>query len=374
MKRIALVIGLILAIGFAHVSPAAAQENGQPVVRGVLFWLDTCPHCHYVIEEVLPPLQEQYGDQLDIQLIEVDSQEKADVFYAAGAVVGLTPETIGVPLLVVGDNVLTGSVQIPEELPGLIEGYLAEGGVGWPELPGLEPFVAASEPVTGVEATAPEGEPGPVVDSAGTTDSVAAPVDEPVSDSAAPTGISGSIPAFLTLAGMVLALAFVAVMPALVRSGKVQPPEAGWVAAVIPALAAAGIVVAGYLAYVETQAVAPICGPVGDCATVQTSAYSKVLGVPVGIIGIIGYAAILAAWFAGRNGNAAARTLLLGMTVIGVVYSIYLTWLELFVIHAVCMWCISSAVIMTLLLLAAALWLAQLWTAEPDAPGETAPA
>lgn len=365
MKRIALVISLILAIGFVYVSPAGAQEDGQPVVRGVLFWLDTCPHCHYVIEEVLPPLQEQYGDQLDIQLIEVDSEEKAAAFYAAGEVAGLTPETIGVPLLVVGDNVLTGSAQIPEELPGLIEGYLAEGGVGWPELPGIEALMPDDGPPL-------VAEPGPVVDSAGATNSVAAPVDEPVSDSAAPAGISGSIPAFLTLAGMVLALAFVAVMPALVRSGKLQPPEAGWVAAVIPGLAAAGIVVAGYLAYVETQAVAPLCGPVGDCATVQTSAYSKLFGIPVGIIGIAGYVAILGAWFAGRNGNAAARTLLLGMTVIGVVYSIYLTWLELFVIHAVCMWCISSAVIMTLLLLAAALWLAQLWTAEPDVPGQTA--
>src|SRR5690606_11774840 len=104
---------------------------------------------------------------------------------------------------------------IPEELPGLIEGYLAEGGVGWPELPGIEALLPDDGPPL-------VAEPGPVVDSAGTTDSVAAPVDEPVSDSAAPTGISGSIPAFLTLADMVLALAFVAVMPALVRSGKVR--------------------------------------------------------------------------------------------------------------------------------------------------------
>lgn len=370
MKRILFALCILVVVSTTTISIAHAGD--EPVVRGVLFWLDTCPHCHYVGDEVLPPLQEQYGDQLDIQLIMLDSEDKAAVFHAAGAAAGLLPEEMGVPLLVVGDTVMMGSAEIPEQLPGLIERYLAEGGVDLPDLPGLDALVQVGDPALVHESGAVDKAPA-VVESVDTPGSVAAPIDEPVIDLAAPTGISGSIPAFVVLAGMVTALAFVAVMPFLARGGSVRPPEGRWVSAAIPVLAAAGILVAAYLAYVEAQAVAPICGPVGDCAAVQTSEYSRLFGVPVGYIGIAGYVAILAAWFAGRNGNAVARGLLLGMAVIGVLYSIYLTWLELFVIRAVCMWCVSSAVIMTLIMLAAAAWLASTWTSSPtDTAGRPA--
>ena len=118
----------------------------------------------------------------------------------------------------------------------------------------------------------------------------------------------------------------------------------------------AGIGVAGYLAYVETQAVPAVCGPVGDCNTVQSSSYARLFGVlPIGVIGVIGYLAILAAWIISRLSiHPLAEWAALanfGMTFGGVLFSIYLTYLEPFVIKAVCMWCVSSAVIMTALLL-----------------------
>ena len=95
-------------------------------------------------------------------------------------------------------------------------------------------------------------------------------------------------------------------------------------------------------------------------AIVPATSPGTVVGA-VGFIGIGGYLAMLGAWVWGRSGNATARLLLLGMAAVGVVASIYLTWLELFVIEAVCMWCLSSAVIMGLMLLAAAAWLAAAW-------------
>lgn len=356
MKRFFLVFVLALAAGAAYAAPARAQADPQPVVRGVLFWMDSCPHCHYVIDEVLPPLLEQYGAQLDIVLIEVDSQPAAERFQAAGAAFGKSPDELGVPFLIVGDHVLVGSQQIPDELPGLIESYLAAGGVDIPNVDGLtglqraavEPPVAA--PTAGVEM--------------GEADTTAAPQV---------SGISGGIPAFLVLAGMVLALVFAGVMLLLVRGGSAGAPAAGWAGWAIPALAVAGLAVAGYLTYVETQAAAAVCGPVGDCNAVQSSAYARLFGVPVGVIGLAGYVAILSAWLWGRSGKATARALLAGMAAVGVLFSIYLTYVELFVIKAVCMWCLSSAVIMTLLLLAAAAWLAQAWTAAPHpVPGRPA--
>jgi uncharacterized membrane protein len=95
--------------------------------------------------------------------------------------------------------------------------------------------------------------------------------------------------------------------------------------------------------------------------------------LPIGILGLAGYVAMLAAWFRGRAGSIMARGLLVGMAAFGVAFSVYLTYLELFVIEAVCLWCLSSAVIMTLILLAAAAWLVGAWAAQtPQVTGQAA--
>ena len=110
------------------------------------------------------------------------------------------------------------------------------------------------------------------------------------------------------------------------------------------------------MTYVETQAVEAVCGPIGDCNTVQSSEYAMLFGVlPVGVLGLVGYAAILIAWLIQRLRNDKladyASLALLGMGLFGTLFSIYLTYLEIFVIEAVCLWCISSAVIMSLIML-----------------------
>jgi uncharacterized membrane protein len=166
--------------------------------------------------------------------------------------------------------------------------------------------------------------------------------------------------AAVVMVGMLAALVyagFVFVRAWYGHGGKPASPPA-WMDALIPGLAIVGLGVAGYLAYVETQAVPAVCGPVGDCNAVQASPYAKLFGVlPVGVVGIIGYVAILLAWLWGRLRSDRladyAPLVILGMAVLGVLFSVYLTYLELFVIHAVCMWCLASAVIMMLLMLLA---------------------
>jgi len=129
-----------------------------------------------------------------------------------------------------------------------------------------------------------------------------------------------------------------------------------WVDSLIPILAFIGFGVAGYLSYVETQLVQAACGPIGDCNAVQSSPYARLFGVmPVGVLGVMGYLAILAAWLFPRLWrNLIARympLLVFGLSLLGVLFSLYLTFLEPFMIKAVCMWCLTSAAIMTLLLL-----------------------
>jgi thiol-disulfide isomerase/thioredoxin len=121
----------------ALATPAPTAHAGIAVVRAVMFWMEGCPHCHAVIEEVLPPLQRKYAEQLDIRLIEVKTAEDVERLYQASAEWGIPRQNVAVPLLVIGNRVLIGSAQIPAELPGLIEQYLAAGGVGFPRWAGF---------------------------------------------------------------------------------------------------------------------------------------------------------------------------------------------------------------------------------------------
>jgi uncharacterized membrane protein len=115
----------------------------------------------------------------------------------------------------------------------------------------------------------------------------------------------------------------------------------------IGAIAALGAAIATYLVYVHYAGIEPICAAGGGgCHKVQTSAYAKLAGIPVAVLGLIGYILILASLLVrGDNGLIGAAVLALG----GFGFSAYLTYRELFTIHAICQWCVGSAVLMTLL-------------------------
>ncbi|MCW3050395.1 MAG: vitamin epoxide reductase family protein [Solirubrobacterales bacterium] len=114
----------------------------------------------------------------------------------------------------------------------------------------------------------------------------------------------------------------------------------------ILALALVGFGVAAYLTYVHYEGIRPVCGLGGDCEKVQTSQWSEVGGVPVALIGLIGYALILASLFVpGEAGRLAGAFLAL----VGFAFSAYLSYRELFSIDAICPWCVVSACVMTLL-------------------------
>jgi uncharacterized membrane protein len=112
-----------------------------------------------------------------------------------------------------------------------------------------------------------------------------------------------------------------------------------------------GLGVAGYLVYVHYSGIKPTCSLGTSCLKVQTSEWSKLAGVPVALIGLIGYIAILTSLLLPEREETRVATL--GLTVVGFGFSAYLTYRELFSIHAVCEWCASSAVIMTVLFICA---------------------
>ncbi len=141
-------------------------------------------------------------------------------------------------------------------------------------------------------------------------------------------------------------------------------PRALYLRMAIGVLALLGLLVAIYLSLYELNLSGSLVCPNTGCETVNQSEYVYMLGLPIGVIGVIGYAAILAVtlgWMTRRFlGPVPVRVLLLGLSAGGFGFSLFLTYLEVFVIQALCTWCLVSAVLMTALFaLAVAAWPAE---------------
>lgn len=124
-------------------SGPAAAETDTPVVRFILFYGESCPHCHDVMDEYLPGVYEKYGDQVEYQYLEVWSNTD-DYLTMLGleTKLGIPDDRQGaVPALVIGDKVLIGGFEIPDKLETYIDEYLAEGGVDYPDLEDLPEVV-----------------------------------------------------------------------------------------------------------------------------------------------------------------------------------------------------------------------------------------
>jgi uncharacterized membrane protein len=105
-----------------------------------------------------------------------------------------------------------------------------------------------------------------------------------------------------------------------------------------------GLGVAGYLTYVHYAGISPVCEIAHGCEKVQTSEWSKLGGIPVALLGLLGYAGILAATLVRGE---AALTAAAGLALVGAGFSGYLTYREVFTIDAICIWCVASAALMT---------------------------
>jgi len=396
-------------VTLAAAAPARAAGAQEPVVQAVLFFSPTCGHCDVVINDYLVPVWfPQYGGEpelfsagvegedpayylvsngtLEVLLVNRDVPAGREFYDATTEALDVPQELMGVPRLVVGNAYLVGSAEIPEEFPGIIQAGLASGGIDWPDLPGLREILAAipAEPVTPTTVPTTTTTVSPTTTTVpadttttvahGTTTTVAASTSVVTTTVAATPTTTAVLPfggdspwdrfqrdtvanslAVVVLVLMVLSLAGVAWLAR-------RDEEAGAPGIAVPLLALVGLGVAVYLTFVETSGSEAVCGPLGDCNAVQQSKWAEVLGIPVGIIGVAGYAVVVVSWAVARFGPGRladwAAVALHAGAVAGTVFSIYLTFLEPFVIGATCMWCLFSAVIVTALM-----WL----TARPAA-------
>jgi uncharacterized membrane protein len=353
--RITLLVLLIATLVVAAF-PALAQTDTDegPVVQAVMFFSPTCGHCELVINEHLPVIFEQFGGEptvlfddtippedvafylmtngtLDLLLVDASVEIGSTMFGEDAERLGI--DSGGVPRLDIEDIYLVGSEQIPAEFPGIIEEGLATGGIPWPDVPGLESALATIPGSSGVDQ--------PVTDDGSDDSSAAIPSveDESIGDKIARDPLGNGL-AILVLAGLLVSIVLV---PVLVHNGSLR----GGPSWAIPVLAAIGLGVSLYLGSVETSGVEAVCGPVGDCNAVQQSAYASIFGIPIGVIGAIAYIGLLVGWIVTRVSKsrvADVAAFLMAVTAFGgTAFSIYLTFLEPFVIGATCMWCLASA-------------------------------
>ncbi len=116
-------------------------------------------------------------------------------------------------------------------------------------------------------------------------------------------------------------------------------------------LALVGLLVATYLWLYKIGVLGELQCGTGSCEAVQASRYAELFGIPVAFYGVAGYAVLMGLGLAGlQPGVAAVRrvgALLATLTTVGFAFTLYLTAIELFVLHEICRWCVVSAVIMT---------------------------
>jgi len=132
-------------------------------------------------------------------------------------------------------------------------------------------------------------------------------------------------------------------------------------------LALGGIGIALYLTVVHYADQPIVCSSVGDCELVNSSEYAKLGGVPVAALGAAAYATMFVlAGYALLRGDALSLAALWGVAAASFGFSMYLTYIELFVLGAICVWCVASASVATAIFALAsfAAWRSEVWELE----------
>lgn len=119
-------------------------------------------------------------------------------------------------------------------------------------------------------------------------------------------------------------------------------------------LAVVGILIALYLTLYKVGVIGVLSCSIGSCETVNTSKWSMLFGIPIAAWGLAAYIAMFALAIAGaspaREGSVTFSRLLVGLAGWSVCFSAWLTYLELFVIHAICIWCVTSTCLWVVIL------------------------
>lgn len=304
-----------------YLTPPAAALAGGNTVNAVLFYDPNSAASQQVFSDILPPVVEKQGEHLVIYLVDISREEGQQLFQSAISSLNIPENNQRTPLIIVGTSILSGIEAIQNSFTNLVDQQPT--GASWPAIPGLQDALQR----------------------AGIIRSPQNPWQNFLKDQ------PGNSLAVVVLIGLIVSLVYSILSTFhLVKDVFSSLPK--WK---IPLLLLIGIVISSYLSYTELTRSEVVCGGISNCQAVQDSQFSKLLGaVPIGIFGLAGNILIGIAWLLSMVTRGSLRSVstlvMLGLSVFGASYSLYLTFLEPFVIGATCLWCLGSAIVMGLIL------------------------
>ncbi|MGD8244164.1 MAG: cytochrome c biogenesis protein CcdA [Anaerolineae bacterium] len=127
---------LLIASAWLVAMGSARAEQG-PTVRMVYFYATDCGHCMTVIEELLKPLQSEYGDGMEIKMVEISEPQNYELLIRAEDLFEVSAEERGLPTLIIDGMVMIGEDEIRSQLQCTLDTCLTAGGTSWPDIPGL---------------------------------------------------------------------------------------------------------------------------------------------------------------------------------------------------------------------------------------------
>jgi uncharacterized membrane protein len=300
--------------------PAITVLADTKVVNALLFYDPNSQASQQVFSEVLPSVVAKQGEHLVIYMVDITRADGQALFQAAIQSLNIPAESRTPPLLIIGSTVLSGMDEIRLSFPTLAD---YANGMDWPAIPGLQEALQKAGITVG-----PQGPWEKFLD------------DQP-----------GNTLAVIVLVGLIVLLVYsILSMFHLVKDFFSSLPE--WK---VPLLLLLGLVISAYLSYTELTQSEVMCGGISRCTAVQESQYSRILGfLPMGVFGLLGNLTIGLTWVISRLTRGSPRSVavlvMLGFAVFGASTSLYLTFLEPFIIGSTCLWCLGSAVVMGLLL------------------------
>jgi len=292
-------------------------------VHVVLFWSPTCPHCHDVIENILPPIEEKFKDKLSITYIMLYKESQAAPFYKLASEYGIERNDAGVPFMIIGDKVLIGTDQIEKEMPRLIQDGIKQGGIPFPEKV-LHSEFAKYVDIKSTENGSFEGRPYTIF-----------------------TALFLSIIALYSI----LSFKFKALIKFITFFETIRNY-------LIPIFIFIGFLISVYLFHLEITDSSGVCILFSGCNEVQRSSFSHLFGIiPLALLEMLLFVGLFVLWlYSYRFRNTmifqiSSKKILFWINFSAVVVAIYLTILEIFVIKAACVYCLISSIILSLLLI-----------------------
>ncbi len=378
LLRVRTLFGLLLLSLLLPISTQAQQS----VVYGVFFLSPSCSNCSDVLTNHWPNIHDEFDDRLKILFIDVSTSDGSQIMNVAINTMHIQSNEL--PLLIIGSEVMIGSSDIITHAPSVIRAGLNSVGIGYPPIPNIDnlfQFVFSDGPPLTTEGGAHVLDSKPanlialfvllgLVASIGVM-AVAGWQCFTRHNLQLITSINGFLGLRTTLAGVIIGVGF----SGLLAISSITSPNALVISIMIlivflilvfqlfrssslshlttrliPLTIVIGVLVAGYLAYKEMSLIRATCGVMGDCNTVQYQ-YARTLGFSVPTIGIVGYLTIFTLWAVNQfRKQLQIDATIFFMAFLGVGFSIYLTLFETFVIGTNCVWCLTSAVVMGLLL------------------------